>query len=571
MSMIRKVMPVQSAQIADNRTRVTAATNQLARDGHILEPAGIQTENFLRVGAILFDHDPKVPVGAPVAVGLDAEGNLSVEIQWATPGISPKADEVRGLVKDGTIRSVSVGFEPLEMTPLEKSQPRGGQHITRSDLLELSFVSVPADTGAIVTQRSAEDWKCGVSRDLPIEDSDGWDGPAAEASVFEWAGGDDFDPSKARKAFLAYNAAKPKERGSYKLPIAHVVDGRLKVPKGAIRAAASRLSQTDIPEGVKESAQAVIKHYEEKAGMGEKDRAIVAKHTRALERAPKVPTLKRGLCEVACLAYQLQQLGYAHECAEWEAELEGDGSAVPGMLGEALVALGKAFIAMANEEATELLEDKDLELDEEEIVVEERSYVAAAQTSRSRAWRYGIALARAGRALSASNEKKLDEAAGHLDRAMKHHRSLGEHHESAAGHMDAITASQEKARKAQADTSDALAAAKKEPEKAAEHVARAAKANKAAVGHLEDASDAAANLADSHADAGDSHAAIARSVKSAQRCMRSVVEGSTPGAEDGDSKDVQTSAGTAESTGSEGSRNRDFRRRQAELLALAAQ
>jgi hypothetical protein len=76
MAMFRKVMPVQSAQIAENRTRVIAATNQLARDGHILEPAGIETANFLRVGTILFNHDADVAVGTPVAAGLDTEGNL---------------------------------------------------------------------------------------------------------------------------------------------------------------------------------------------------------------------------------------------------------------------------------------------------------------------------------------------------------------------------------------------------------------------------------------------------------------------------------------------------------------
>jgi hypothetical protein len=41
---------------------------------------------------------------------------------------------------------------------------------------------------------------------------DGWDGPAAEARIFEKAGfdGDDPDVTWARKAFLAYDAANPK-------------------------------------------------------------------------------------------------------------------------------------------------------------------------------------------------------------------------------------------------------------------------------------------------------------------------------------------------------------------------
>ena len=574
MSMIRKVIPMQATEVAENRTRLIAATSQLARDGHVLEPAGMDISSFLRIGTILFDHDPKVPVGIPVSGGLNSAGDLEVEIEWAPAGISAKADEVRGLVKAGILRTGSVGFEPLDGEPLDPAKPRGGQHITKSELLELSIVAVPADTGAVVTQRSDQsaDWKCGVSRDLPIEDSDAWDGSAAEASIFEWAGGDDFDPSKARKGFLAYNATKPKERGSYKLPIAHVVDGRLKVPKGAIRAAASRLPQADIPDTVKETAKGVIAHYEEKAGMADKDRGIKVKHTRALERAPKVPLFKRGLCEVASLAYTLSQLGYAHDCAEWEADCEGDDSPVPGMLGEALVALGKAFISMADEEAKELLAAKDLEIEDDEIPVAERAYVAAAKTPQTRAWRLGVAMARAGKALSATNEKKLQDAQENHGRALKHHKALGDHQEAVAGNMDAITSQQEKATKAHGELGEALQGVKNEPEKATEHVARAVKAHKALGGALGDMSDASASMKDSHADATDAHAAVGRYVKSAQRCVRGVVEGSTTAAEDddGDSKNVQTSSGTGESGGSSNDRSLDYRRRQADLQTLAA-
>ena len=488
--------------------------------------------------------------------------------------ISADADKFRGLVKAGILRAVSIGFDPLEFEPLDARKPKGGLHITQADLLELSFAPVPADTGAVVTQRSgAEDWKCGASRDLPIEDSDEWDGSAAEASIFEWAGGDDFTPSKARKGFLAYNAAKPKERGSYKLPIAHVVDGRMKVPKGAIRAAASRLSQTEIPDETKTTAQAVIDHYEEKAGMAKKDgeRAIVAKQTRALERAPATPVFKRGLYEVANLAYMLEQLGYAHACSEWEAEVEHDESQVPAMLGEALVKFGEAFIAMSKEEVTELLAGKDLEIDEEAIIVEERAQRRrAGKTPTARAWRAGIAMARAGKALSTSNEKKLEQAQDHHTRAMKHHKTLGEHQAAVGVHMDAITEQQSKASEAHGELGETLAAVKNEPEKATEHVARALKHHKAAGAQLEDIGEETTNMKDRHADLGDSHEAMGRCVRSAARCVRGVVEGATPGGEDSDSKDVQTSAGDEDSAGSKNDRSLDLQRRKRDLDALAS-
>jgi hypothetical protein len=51
--------------------------------------------------------------------------------------------------------------------------------------------------------------------------------------------------------------------------------------------------------------------------------------------------------------------------------------------------------------------------------------------------------------------------------------------------------------------------------------------------------------------------------------VRGVVEGATPGSEDGDSKDVQTSAGDADSDGSKGDRSLDLRRRQRDLELLS--
>jgi hypothetical protein len=51
--------------------------------------------------------------------------------------------------------------------------------------------------------------------------------------------------------------------------------------------------------------------------------------------------------------------------------------------------------------------------------------------------------------------------------------------------------------------------------------------------------------------------------------VRGVVEGASPGAEDGDSKNVQTSASTEESKGSANDRSLDLSRRKRDLEALA--
>jgi tetratricopeptide (TPR) repeat protein len=298
---------------------------------------------------------------------------------------------------------------------------------------------------------------------------------------------------------------------------------------------------------------------------GGADRSLKARHTRSLEQALPRTIITRGLSDIGQLAWLMQSLGYAHDCSEYEAALEGDNSTVPAMLGECLKKAGEALIAMTQEEVTELLADKDLDL---EVIVEgERAYVSAGATPRARSWRSGVALARAGRTLSAANAKKLETADGHADRALKHHRALGEHHEATGKHLEEAQAAQGKAAKAHDDMGEALQAAKKEPEKAAEHVARALKSHKAAGGHMEDMAAAHDNVSERHQDAGDAHQSLGRSVKACQRCMRAVVDGSTAGAEDGDSKKIQTSDGDDESTGSEGNRSHAARLERMRKLA----
>jgi len=81
---------------------------------------------------------------------------ITARVRFAAVGISPDADKVRGLVKGGIVRSVSVGFDPLDAEPLDPKKPYGGQRFTRWELLECSFVSVPADPGAVVTARARQ-------------------------------------------------------------------------------------------------------------------------------------------------------------------------------------------------------------------------------------------------------------------------------------------------------------------------------------------------------------------------------------------------------------------------------
>lgn len=156
MAMIRKLVQAEINALGDDEVEVIVSTSALARDGHILLPQGCVVENYRCNPIWLWSHDTDVPTGNAEDIMID-QNSIRCRVRFAPRGISPRADEVNGLVKAGVVRAVSIGFEPIEMEPLDPKKPRGGQRITKWDWLEASWVSVPSDTKALVTARANGD------------------------------------------------------------------------------------------------------------------------------------------------------------------------------------------------------------------------------------------------------------------------------------------------------------------------------------------------------------------------------------------------------------------------------
>lgn len=349
---LRKFVRIDNAaQVGERQIRIIAsdATPDLARD--IMVPQGCDIDNYRSNPIILAQHDPNWPIAkAQVEI---VNGRVEALIEFPPLGVSAKADEYCGLAKAGIINAASVGFEGLEVEPIKG----GGIRYNKWRLLEISLVSVPCNPSALVIARSAQGvqtkadakWKVGASRNLGVDEDESWDGPGAEASIFAHCNfdGDKPDTRFARKGFLVYDESAPTLKGSYKLPFAKVKDGRLVALKSGIRAAASRLPQTDIADEVKDKARAVVDHYESKFSDDGKGVSSMTIKSAAI--------IQKGMYGVASLACMLEDLGWAVMSSSWEAEMEGDGSKVPGMLAEGLRQLADAFVAMSQEEVSEML------------------------------------------------------------------------------------------------------------------------------------------------------------------------------------------------------------------------
>jgi hypothetical protein len=109
--------------------------------------------------------------------------------------------------------------------------------------------------------------------DLPLADRDRrWDAAAAEKRVRRWAGATEAPNQRYRKAHVYYDAARKDNFTAYKLLIADVIDGDLKVVPRAVMAAGAVVQGSrggvDLPpEEVGRVKSHLAKYYRK---MGEK-------------------------------------------------------------------------------------------------------------------------------------------------------------------------------------------------------------------------------------------------------------------------------------------------------------
>jgi len=123
------------------------------RYGDVIVADGWELRHFKRNPIALFNHNTDFPVGSWSNLRVQ-DGALRGHLKLAPEGTSPRIDEIRKLVDAGILRAVSVGFVPIESKRRETKNGQAGELFLKSELVETSLVSVPANPNALAVARA---------------------------------------------------------------------------------------------------------------------------------------------------------------------------------------------------------------------------------------------------------------------------------------------------------------------------------------------------------------------------------------------------------------------------------
>jgi phage head maturation protease len=150
--------------------QVVASTGDVDRMGDRINPDGWFLTNYKKNPVMLWGHDSSIPAVARANKSWVENGKLMIDGVFAP---TPFAQELRMLVENGFLNTVSVGFYPLKadekgnieietkmyrrMTEEEIKKSiydnEYGVKFDKQELLEVSWVNVPALPQALVTAR----------------------------------------------------------------------------------------------------------------------------------------------------------------------------------------------------------------------------------------------------------------------------------------------------------------------------------------------------------------------------------------------------------------------------------
>ena len=143
-------LTVKSVTDTDDERIITgiASTPNTDRDDDILEPLGAK---FALPIPLLWQHNHNQPIGEVISATVTDKGiEITAKIaKIADDGkLKDRLDEAWQSIKSGLVKCLSVGFKIKEYNYLESSW---GLHIKEWEWYELSVVTVPANSDAVIT------------------------------------------------------------------------------------------------------------------------------------------------------------------------------------------------------------------------------------------------------------------------------------------------------------------------------------------------------------------------------------------------------------------------------------
>ena len=121
------------------------------RMGDTINQAGWKLDAYKANPVLLWGHDSFSPPGGKVKAAVVEGGKLKAKgVEWVPKEVSQFAWSISEMVRLGFVKAVSVGFRPAKWS----YNDAGGVNFEEQELLELSFVSVPANPEALVEAKS---------------------------------------------------------------------------------------------------------------------------------------------------------------------------------------------------------------------------------------------------------------------------------------------------------------------------------------------------------------------------------------------------------------------------------
>jgi HK97 family phage prohead protease len=140
-----------SEGLGDRQVRVVVSTASVDRAGDIVIPGGIDLSAYKANPIVLWNHDPKTPVARCAEIAVKGD-SVEALVQFPPEGDDPDADKLYKRIKNGVVNAASIGFDPTQAEPIKG----GGLKYLAAELMEFSFVSVPANAEALIVARSAK-------------------------------------------------------------------------------------------------------------------------------------------------------------------------------------------------------------------------------------------------------------------------------------------------------------------------------------------------------------------------------------------------------------------------------